>query len=149
MPCRHLHGEEIRGDQNVPVELEELCPAHARLASLRCWIHLMTAQHVAHRDFVDAMPQVRQGALDAAVPPRRVLVRHAHDELFDFLGDTRASKRFALLAAIELVGNQSLVPTQESIGRGEGGERFEALTAQWIRQCGETAAFGRVPEPCG
>ena len=69
-------------------------------------------------------------------------MRHAHDELFDFLGDTRASKRFALLAAIELVGNQSLVPTQESIGRGEGGERFEALTAQWIRQCGETAALG-------
>src|SRR6266571_6269711 len=88
------------------------------------------------------MPQVRQGTLDAAVTPRRVLVRHAYDELFDFLGDTRASKRFALLAAIERVCNQSLVPTQEGIGRGEGGELCEALTAQWIRQCCETAALG-------
>src|SRR5712691_6319240 len=88
------------------------------------------------------MPQVRQGTLDAAVTPRWVLLRHAQDELFDFLGDTRASKLFALLAAIELVCYQSLVPTQEGIGRGEGGELFEALTAQWIRQCGETAALG-------
>ena len=46
---------------------------------------MVTAQDIAHRNFVDAMPQVCQGPLDATVTPRRVLLRHAYDDLFDCL----------------------------------------------------------------
>src|SRR5262244_892681 len=87
------------------------------------------------------MSQVGQGTLDTAVTPRRVLLRHVHDELFDFLSDPRAAKRCALLAAVELVGHQSLVPAHEGLGRGKGGELFEALAAQRKGKDGETTAL--------
>jgi hypothetical protein len=70
----------------------------------------------------------------------------AHDELFDFLGDTRASKCFARLAAVELLCYQSVVPTHEGLGCGEGGEVFEPLEAEWMGQRSKTSALG-IGEP--
>ena len=102
---------------------------------------MVTAQDIAHRNFVDAMPQVCQGPLDATVTPRRVLLRHAYDDLFDCLGDTRSAKRFALLAAVELVCNQSLVPAQEGLGRGKRGEFLQTFTTERVGQCRKAAAF--------
>jgi hypothetical protein len=68
------------------------------------------------------------------------------DELLDLLGDTRSSKIIALLAAVELLGNQSLVPSHESIGCGQGAELFESFAAKRVSKRSETAAL-RVGKP--
>ena len=87
------------------------------------------------------MPQVRQGTLDAAIAPGRILFRHADDELLDLLGDTRSAKLSSLRAPVKLLGDQSLVPAQEGIGRDEGGDLFEALATKRVGERREAAAF--------
>jgi hypothetical protein len=71
---------------------------------------MVATQNVPHGDGVDGMPQVRQGPLDAAVAPGRILFRHADHELLDLLGDPRSAKRSSLLTPVKLLGDQSLVP---------------------------------------
>ena len=102
------------------MEFHELCPAHAAFPPLRCRVNVMAAQDVAHRDLIDLMAQVRQGSLDAPITPGRILLRHENDQLLHFIGDARSAPRFALMAAIELLGNQSVVPAHERLGRGDG-----------------------------
>jgi hypothetical protein len=80
MPGDNFHREKVRGGQDVPMHLDELCPAHARLASFWCGIDVVAAQDMPHGDLVDVMSQIRQGALDAAVSPGRILLGHTHDE---------------------------------------------------------------------
>ena len=45
-------------------------------------------------------------------------------------------------APVELLRDQSLVPAQEGVGRGNRGHLFEALAPERVGQCGEAAAFG-------
>jgi hypothetical protein len=73
---------------------------------------------------------------------RRILLGHAHDELFHILRDTGTAKLTAVLTAIKLLRDQSLVPAHERVGRGDGGHLFETCTAERMGQCGEAAAFG-------
>jgi hypothetical protein len=54
------------------------------------------------------MPKVRQGTLDAAVTPGRILLGHADHELFHLLRDIGASKHVAVLAAIKFLSDESL-----------------------------------------
>ena len=93
---------------------------------------MVTTQDVAHRDRVDAMPQVRQGALNAAIAPGGILFGHAHDELLRLLRDTRASQLSAARAPVKLLGDQALVPAQEGVRRGKRGDVFEALAAKRV-----------------
>ena len=52
MSGRHFHGEEVCGSEDLPVDLEELRPAHAHFASLWGWFHMMAAHDVAHGQLV-------------------------------------------------------------------------------------------------
>ena len=83
----HFYGEKVCGGKYVPVHLEKLRPAHPSLTSLGCWINMMTPKNIAHGNLVNAMSQVGQGTLDAAVPPGRVVVGHLQDERFDLIRD--------------------------------------------------------------
>ena len=56
---------------------------------------MMTAQDIAHRDLVDLMPEIGQGALNTAIPPGRIFFGQAHDKLFNVLGDTGSAKPFS------------------------------------------------------
>lgn len=85
-----------------------LCWAHphlpwCRLATLGCMLHVVAAQDIAHRDCIDAMPQVRQRPLDAAIAPGRMLFGHADDQLLDLRRDTGTSKLTAVLTAVCLL----------------------------------------------
>jgi hypothetical protein len=106
------------------------------------WFQMMAAQDVAHRNLVDVMPQVGQRSLDASVAPDSILFRHAHDKLLNLLGDTGSAEPLAVLAPVELLRDQSLVPPLEGLGRGDRGDLFEAFGVDWMGQCGETAPFG-------
>src|SRR2546421_7746854 len=61
------------------------------------------------------MPEIPQGALQATVTPSGVLFGHAHDQLLDFLSDTRSAKLLSLRAAVKLLRDQSVVPAQEGL----------------------------------
>src|SRR5207237_3403511 len=117
-------------------------PTHARRAALRGRLPMMTAQDIADRNFVESMAHVREGTLDAAVAPRRVLFRHADHELLDLLGDTRTSKLTAMWAAVELLRNEAVIPTHERIGGGNSGAFFETFATERMSHGGKAAAFG-------
>jgi hypothetical protein len=91
-PGGDLHGEEVRGRKDLPVELEELPPVHAGLTALRGGLQVVATQDVPHRDGVDGMSQIGQGTLDAAIAPGGILFGHTDHELFDLLGHTRSAK---------------------------------------------------------
>jgi len=105
----------------------------------------MAAQDIPHRHLIDGMTEVHQGTLDAAIAPRRILFSHAYDEWLDFLRDTGTSKLTTVLTAIKLPGEQSLVPAQEGVWRGDGRHRFEAFATKGMGQRGKAAAF-RISE---
>src|SRR5438132_1224815 len=141
MPGGHLYGEKVRCSQDFPVHCKKLRPAHARLASLRCRIDMMAAQDVAHRELVDVMSEIRQRALHATVTPGGVLLGHAHDQLLDFLSDTRSAKLLSLRAAVKLLRDQSVVPAQEGLWRHEGRHCFEAFPPKRVGERREAPAF--------
>jgi hypothetical protein len=70
----------------------------------------MAAQAMAPSERIDAMPQVRQGTLNAPLAPGRILFRHTEHELLDLSSDTRSAKRASLLTSVKLLGDQALVP---------------------------------------
>src|SRR5882724_5218333 len=110
MPRRHLYREKVRGREDLPVERQELCPAHAHFSTLGRRLHMVAAQDVPDRNLVDVMPQICQGTLEAAIAPRGILLGHTHHQLLHLLRDTRSAKLSSLLAAIKLLRDQSLVP---------------------------------------
>jgi hypothetical protein len=87
---------------------------------------------MAHRERVNVMPQIRQGPLDAAIAPGRILFGHTDHELFDLLGHTRSAKRSAMPAPVELLRNQAVVPAHEGVGRRDRGHLLQALTAERV-----------------
>ncbi len=141
VPRRHLHGEEVRRGQHLPVHLQALRPTHARLAALRRRLSGVPAQDVAHGDLVENIVQVRQGPLDTAIPPRGILFCHAYDKLLDLLGDTRSPKLLSLGAPVELLRDQSLVPAQEGVRGGKGRDLFETFAPERVGERRKAAAL--------
>src|SRR6266496_3807045 len=76
VPCRHLHREEVRGSKHLPVQLQELCPAHARLPPLRSGVNKVPTQDIPHRHLVDLMPQIRQCTLDPSITRKVKKLEH-------------------------------------------------------------------------
>ncbi len=71
-----------------------------------------------------------------------ILLRHLDDELFDLLNDTRSPERSAMLAPVELLRHEAVMPAYERIGRGNRGDLFQARATEWVSKCGEATAFG-------
>ena len=130
VPRGDFHREEVRGREDLPVHLQELRPAHAGLPALRRGFQVVAAEDITHSGRVDGMSQVRQGPLETAITPGRILLRHPHDQLFDPFCDPRAAQRLTLSAPIKLQGDQSLVPPQKGRRGGDGRHLFEALATE-------------------
>jgi hypothetical protein len=110
VPGGDFDREEISGGEHLPMCLEELRPAHARLPSLRGRLHMVTAQDIPDGDRVDGMPQVGQGTLNPSITLRGIFLSHPDHELFDLLGDPRAPERSAMPAPVEFLGYERAVP---------------------------------------
>jgi hypothetical protein len=52
------------------------------------------------------------------------------------------SRKCARVAALKLLGDQSLVPAHEGVWRGDGRHRFEACAAKGVDERSEATAFG-------
>ncbi len=68
----------------------------------------------------DFMSEVIECTAQTGVPPHRVLLRHAYDELTNVLR-SRWSARASVLAAIVLGCNEVTIPAQKRIGSDDGG----------------------------
>jgi hypothetical protein len=132
MPRRDLHGEEVGGSEDLPVQLEELRPAHAGLPSLRSGLHVVTPYDVTHRNLVNVMAHVRQGALDTPIAPSRILFSHLDYKPLDLLGHRWPTTLGAAHASVKLLRDQSFVPAPEGLGGGKRDDLFETLTAEGI-----------------
>jgi hypothetical protein len=141
VPCRHLHGEEVCGRQDLPVELQELPPTHASLASCGRWVKVVAPQDVPHGHRVDVVPKVGQRTLDASIASGRILFGHADDQLLDLFGDTRLAKVPAMAASVELLRGEAVVPAQEGIWGGNRGDLLEAFATDRVCERCKTAAF--------
>jgi hypothetical protein len=62
----------------------------------------------------DFMSQISQCPLDARVPPRWILERHAHNEIGDRVHDARPTWT-APVTVIPLGGNEFSIPSQERV----------------------------------
>src|SRR5262245_57801755 len=76
-PCPHCIGEEVRRQQDIEMETDELPPRHGRFA-LRGWWDTVPFQDVAHRLVANTIAQVRQGPHNAVIAPRTILSGHPH-----------------------------------------------------------------------
>src|SRR4029450_6454410 len=142
MPGGHLDREEIGRGQDLPVQLQELRPAHPSPAALRRWFKRMATQDSAHSQLVNAMSKVRYGTLDASIPPGGILFGHADDQLLDFLCDTRSANLSVMRAPVKLLRDQSLVPPQEGLRGHKCRNLFQTRATERVSQRGEAAAVG-------
>ena len=74
------------------------------------------------------MTQVGQGALDLVVSPGHILPRKANNKIDDLLPYTWASRRFATLTVVPLLGNEGSVPPQDRIGHDNCGQLHQGFS---------------------
>ena len=103
-------------------------------------------QDIADRPVGNGMSKVGQGALDAVIAPRRILLSHAQDQFNDLLCDRRASGGLAALAVVPVCGHEFSMPAQDCFGSHDGGKLVEHLTAEDLAFDGEPASLAVVEE---
>jgi hypothetical protein len=139
-PAPHLTGEEVRSQQDIEMETDELPPRHGRFA-LRGWWDAVTFQDVAHRLVADAIAQVGQGPHNAVIPPRTILSGHPHHEVFNLSLNARTANRLRGLGTIALPVRACAVPSQDGVGLGNRRNLCQGLLAQLLANLGECLAI--------
>jgi len=86
------------------------------------------------------MSQICQGALDAVIAPRQILLSHAQDQFDNLWRDRRAFGVFPALAIVPVCGHEFSMPAQDGFGSHDGGEFVEHLAV-------EDLAFDGKPGP--
>jgi hypothetical protein len=107
---RHLHHQEVTGDNRVRLGSQELPPRRPRPARRRT--DARGVQDLPHRGRRDRVPQPRQLALDPPVAPGRVLPRHLDNQRLD-RGPSRRSPRLAPTGVVPLAGDEATVPAKD------------------------------------
>ena len=131
-PRPDLRREEIRAGNRAPVRPQKRLPRGRPFRHRR---HARRLQDPRDRRAADAMPDVLQRALDPRVAPRRILLRHPHDQppnLGEHAAPTRPGRRVR-----PLPGDQLPMPAEQRVGRDDRGDLAQRLTAQPVRPRGE------------
>ncbi len=143
--AQNLHREQIRGSDSPPMCFDEGAPRHA-LTPLWCWHDTVVCEASFAGMAPDVISEVLECAPQPCVPPCRVLLRHAHEELTNVLR-RRWSARATVLAAIVLGRNEVAIPAQKRIGSDDGGDLGQRFSTQSLGLDGEPAALNvREPE---
>jgi hypothetical protein len=110
----HFSGKEIGGDERRPMRAEKRAP---RRRPLRDRSDTVSAECFGDPGAGDVMPDVAERALDPAISPCGILLRHSDDELTDLASKARTShlasdgRRFPR--------DQLSVPSKNGVGRDE------------------------------
>ena len=124
----HFDGYLLRGRFGVlKPSLDEGAPRHAP-APLRRRSDTVLGEDPLDSVASEFMSEVLECASQARISPRRVLLRHAHNELTDVLR-RRRSAWAPVLAAIVLGCDEAAVPTQKRSGCGNGRNLGQRLAA--------------------
>src|SRR5262252_5887593 len=91
-----------------------------------------TLENIAHGLIADVVAQLGESAGNAVITPGTILLGHLHDQVFEFLGDTRSSHGLSLLGAIEFLSHQLAMPGENRIGFDEGGDFLQRLLAEFL-----------------
>ena len=111
----------------MKTSLEESAPRHA-LAPLRSRRDTVLGEEPLDGVVSEFMSEVLECTPQARISPRRVLLRHAYNELTDILR-RRRSARAPVLAAIVLGCDEAAVPAQERSGCGNRRNLGQRLAA--------------------
>src|SRR5579872_659945 len=90
------------------------------------------------------MTEVGQRADDTIITPARVLSRHFHYQGLHFPWNRRPARILPMFGAIELVGDELPIPSQDRVGFGDAGDLCEHFTPQSLPDFGEGGALGIV-----
>src|SRR5581483_12226074 len=94
-------GEEVSGNDQLPVLLEELLPGGLSFL-LRRRLNSVPLQDLSDRRATDVVPQIGECALDPPIAPSPVLLRHAHHQPLN-LRSLPTSTRTPFRAAVVLL----------------------------------------------
>jgi hypothetical protein len=122
------------------MEPQELGPTHTGLASSGCGLQMVATQDVTHGARVNLVPQVRQGSLDTAIAPARILLHHADNQLLNLLDDAR-STRAAVTASVELLRHEAMVPAHQGSWGSNRGHFLATRATERIGERREPPAF--------
>jgi hypothetical protein len=84
------------------------------------------------------MPHILQRTLDPRVAPRRIFLRHPHDQAPNLEEDVVAA---GLPRVRPFPRNQSAIPPQQRVGRHDRGDLQEDCPAHPVRTGGQPAAI--------
>src|SRR6516165_10831151 len=104
---------------------QELLPGRLP-AALRRRLHPMPLQNVSDRAAGNVVSQIGPCDLDAPIAPIPVLFRHAKHPSLDLSGRAR-SPRSALATAVVVLRDQFPMPSQQGLGRDNGGDLSKIL----------------------
>src|SRR3982751_2829532 len=99
----HFDREEVRGDNEFPVSREKLLPGRLA-AALGCGLEAMPCEDRGHGAAGHLVPEMRQRALDPAIPPVAILFGQTYHQSLEGAGNARAP-RPALGTAVVLLGD--------------------------------------------
>ena len=131
-----LGREEVARRNLAPVGLQERPP---RRGAVRRGCDAVVLQSPGHGAATYAVTEVLQLALDPRVAPRRVLLRHPHDQLADGLHDAPAGRLGLLVGPLE--ADQWPVPSHDRVGRHDGGYAVQEESAELLALQGEAPAL--------
>ena len=109
-----LHREEVTGQDLLAVMGEKAAPRASFLPALRCRRHLLALEHIPHGGPADALAQLDEFAMNAAVAPGRVLPRQTQDQLLTRSVDARPTT-WALVRERPLPADQVPMPPQDRL----------------------------------
>ncbi len=87
------------------------------------------------------MTKIRESASYSRVPPTRILLGEAHNELGDLDHDARTTGPFAPRAGVPLFGNQPSVPREQGVGRDDTGDFGQEFPAEGLTLYCEPASL--------
>jgi hypothetical protein len=103
-----VEGEKVGGQQTGGLSAEEGSPAG--VCSPWCRPEACSGQDSADRTGPQAVSEPDEFAVDSAVPPGRILVRYAQDQVAQFVADRWAA---TLVRIGPFSGDQAAVPGQQ------------------------------------
>ena len=96
------------------------------------------------------MAEIGQSPGDAIVTPALVLLGHAEDQRFEFGADARTSRVGAMLGSIELAGDQTSIPGEDSFRFRNTGHLRQTHPPEPLADLRESRARGiRKPQSSG
>jgi hypothetical protein len=132
-----LGGKEIRRGDRAPVGGQKRAPGHR---PLRNGANPVGLQDRGDRGSGDAMPEVRQGTLDPAVAPRRILTRHPDGQLADLAKHARSSDASSLSGPF--TGDELPMPSQDGVRRDQRRHLTQDVSSEAVPVHGEPTSLG-------